>query len=47
MYRLALGRDPDAEEVELAREFVGEGEDSQWTALGLALMNINEFVYID
>lgn len=45
-YRLTLGRRPDAEESRLAQEFVAARPGS-WTAFALALLNLNEFVYID
>ena len=44
-YRLALGREPDPTELRLAAEFLGEGRELDH--LCLALLNVNEFVYID
>ena len=44
-YRLALAREPDPTELRLAAEFLGEGRELDH--LCLALLNINEFVYID
>ncbi|MDB5351826.1 MAG: Protein of unknown function (DUF1553)/Protein of unknown function [Planctomycetota bacterium] len=43
-YRLALGHSPDGEERRIAGEFLREGT---LTDLCLALMNLNEFVYVD
>jgi hypothetical protein len=48
LYRLALGRQPDAEEARLARAFLGDAPGApRWEALALALLNLNEFVYLD
>ena len=44
-YRLALARGPDPTELRLAAEFLGEGR--ELAHLCLALLNINEFVYIE
>ncbi|MBX6311676.1 MAG: DUF1553 domain-containing protein [Isosphaeraceae bacterium] len=46
-YRLCLGRPPDAEERRLAREFLAAGAETSWEDFCLALLNTNEFVYID
>ncbi len=46
-YRLTLGRGPDAEEARLALAFVRDGGPDAWTGLALALLNLNEFVYLD
>ena len=43
-YRLALGRAPTAKELERARAFL---KDSPLSELCRALMNLNEFVYLD
>jgi hypothetical protein len=45
-YLLTLGRRPDAEERALARGFLASGG-SSFTDLCLALINLNEFVYVD
>ena len=45
MFRLVYSRDPDRTEVEIARSFLAR--DPSLSHLGLALMNANEFVYID
>ncbi len=44
VYRLTLGHVPDGEERHLAIEFLREGTLAD---LCLALMNLNEFVYVD
>jgi hypothetical protein len=44
-YVLALGRPPEDVERRLAREFLSRG--GTWTDYALALMNLNEFVYVD
>jgi hypothetical protein len=46
-YRICLGRRPSLDERRLARQFLGESGDGSLTAFCLALVNINEFVYID
>ncbi len=46
-YRLALGRQPDATERRLAEEFLSGGEASAFEEFCLALLNVNEFVYLD
>ncbi len=43
-YRLALGRRPSATELRLAREFLAE---SPLSELCRALLNVNEFIYVD
>jgi Protein of unknown function (DUF1553)/Protein of unknown function (DUF1549) len=45
-YRLTLGRSPDPDEARLAEAFLREGGDSL-TDFCLALLNVNEFVYVD
>jgi hypothetical protein len=58
LYRLALGRPPDAEEARIALAYLGRaqaevrsaGEGSYREALALlckAVLNVNEFVYVD
>jgi hypothetical protein len=46
MFRRAVGRAPRAEEREACREFVGKGRESDWLALGHALFNLKEFLYL-
>lgn len=46
-YRLALGRVPRAEELELARRFLTPETRESLAGFCLALLNINEFVYLD
>lgn len=46
MYRICVGREPDAEEVRLALGFVG-GDKDAWARLAQALLLSNEFVYVD
>jgi hypothetical protein len=43
-FRLTLGRPPDQEEKRWSREFVSQ---STWEEFALALLNVNEFVYVD
>jgi hypothetical protein len=45
-YLLTLGRRPDPEEKALARGFLASGANS-FADLCLALINLNEFVYVD
>ena len=45
-YRSTLGRAASDEEMRLAKEYVAGGE-SAWEGLCLALMNVNEFIYIE
>jgi hypothetical protein len=45
-YLLALGRRPDVEELALARGFLSSGGNT-FADLCLALINLNEFVYVD
>ncbi|WP_422925359.1 DUF1549 and DUF1553 domain-containing protein [Singulisphaera sp. PoT] len=44
-YLLAFSREPDAFELELGRAFLAQ--DPSWSHLCLALLNTNEFIYID
>ena len=44
-YRLAFAREPDPEELRLAREFLGR--EGSLRLFCLALLNANEFLYID
>jgi hypothetical protein len=46
-YRLALGRSPDALEKRLAAEFLQNSGTTGLADLCLALLNLNEFVYVD
>jgi hypothetical protein len=46
-YRLALGRGPDPVERRLAEGFLLQGEDASLADFCLALLNLNEFVYVD
>ncbi len=45
-YLITLGRQPDAAERALARDFLSNG-DSSFADFCLALLNLNEFVYVD
>jgi hypothetical protein len=54
LYRVVLGRDPNAEEVRLGEAFVNSAisetnpsQLSAWERYGQALMLTNEFVYVD
>jgi hypothetical protein len=46
-YRLALGRSPDAVERRLAESFLAEGGETALADFCLAILNVNEFVYVD
>jgi hypothetical protein len=46
-YRLALGRGPDAEEARISLAFLDGGDVTKLADLCLALLNVNEFVYVD
>ena len=46
-YRLALGRSPDATERRLAEEFLAGDQGAAFEDFCLALVNLNEFVYVD
>ena len=46
-YRLALGRSPDPIERRLAESFLVEGNETALADFCLAILNVNEFVYID
>ncbi len=46
-YRLALGRGPDPSERQMAGSFLADGGESGLADLCLALLNLNEFVYVD
>jgi hypothetical protein len=46
-YRIALGRLPTAAEAELARRFLTTGADGSLASFCLALINVNEFVYVE
>ncbi len=48
LYRLLFARDATADEVELAREFLGDGRaPSSWERYAQALLLTNEFVFVD
>jgi hypothetical protein len=49
LYQLLYGREPAAEEVALAREFLAAGSGSAvaWERYGQALLLANEFVFVD
>jgi len=46
-YRLTLGRKPDEAELRLSLAFLAEGNTSALADFCLALLNLNEFVYVD
>jgi hypothetical protein len=46
-YRLALGRAPDGAERALARHFLEGGPETAFVDFCLALLNVNEFVYVE
>ena len=46
-YRLALGRVPDPVERRLAESFLVEGGEAALADFCLAILNVNEFVYVD
>ncbi len=46
-YRLTLGRTLDGDETRIAREFFRSDDEAEWMAFSLALLNVNEFIYID
>jgi Protein of unknown function (DUF1553)/Protein of unknown function (DUF1549) len=46
-YRLTLGRAPDQDESRLARDFLTSDDEASWVAFSLALLNVNEFIYMD
>ncbi|HEY2157392.1 MAG TPA: DUF1549 and DUF1553 domain-containing protein [Isosphaeraceae bacterium] len=46
-YQLTLGRHPDPTERRLAEEFLSSGGASAFEDFCLALLNLNEFVYVD
>jgi Protein of unknown function (DUF1553) len=46
-YRLALGRGPDPHEKRLAEEFLSRPGEATLADFCLALLNLNEFVYVD
>ncbi len=47
LYRLCYARGPSAEEVALARAFVGAGGAAEWLQYAQALLVANEFVFVD
>ena len=46
-YRLTLGRSPDDQERGLARAYLDRAGQGAWSRFALALLNVNEFVYVD
>ncbi|MEW4566639.1 DUF1549 and DUF1553 domain-containing protein [Tautonia sp. JC769] len=46
-YLLTLGRAPDPSELQLALRYVSKGEETGWNSFCLALLNLNEFVFLD
>ena len=51
LYRAALGREPDPEELRLAKRFVAQSglskETLPWQELAQALLLSNEFMFVD
>jgi mono/diheme cytochrome c family protein len=47
LYRLCFGRSPSTEEVELARQFLGNGSPAAWERFAQALLATDEFVFLD
>jgi hypothetical protein len=47
LYRLVYGREPAAQEVTLAQEFLSGGSPATWERYAQALVLANEFVFID
>jgi hypothetical protein len=47
LYGLCYGRAPTAEEVALAKEFLGEGKAPAWERYAQALLVSNEFAFVD
>jgi hypothetical protein len=50
MYRLLFQREPSREEMRLARQFVAgpsSGDVEPLAQLALALINLNEFLFVD
>ena len=46
-YLLAIGRSPDTIERRIAADFLGKGEAGAFDDFCLAMVNLNEFVYVD
>jgi hypothetical protein len=46
-YRITLGRAPDQSELQIARNFLQDDGENSLFAFSLALLNLNEFIYID
>lgn len=46
-YRLLFGREPNAQEIALGRQFVGEGSVEQWQLYCQTLLGSNEFLFVD
>jgi hypothetical protein len=48
LFRLAYGREPGADEVVVARRFLGEApSEAAWTRYAQALLAANEFIFVD
>jgi hypothetical protein len=47
MYLICYGREPGAAERELAKEFLGAGDEASWRRFAQALLLANEFVFVD
>ncbi len=47
LYRLCLSRSPTPEEQSAALSFISQQTDTAWSDLCLAIMNTNEFIYVD
>jgi hypothetical protein len=49
MYRLAFAREPAADELQWAKEFLNDASTrpAAWDELAQALLLANEFVYVD
>jgi len=46
-YRLLFGRDPDGEEIELARTYLGPAAGPDWPSYIQALFAANELMFVD
>jgi hypothetical protein len=46
-YRLLFGREANAHEIALGRQFVGEGSVEQWQLYCQTLLGSNEFWFVD
>src|SRR5262249_24596562 len=47
LYRLLYGRDPAAEEARLAEQYLTTAGQAAWERYAQALLQVNEFVFID